>query len=116
MINRACGEVSRASMPEGAAEVSPAAGFGTIFALGARGTRGTDSPGIATTTRGSPLLRSRHRQRFLGNRRLGLTPWGHLNYLGQGVKYPLGLPPFFGPGPRRPGPGYRRRQPARGLA
>jgi hypothetical protein len=23
----------------------------------------------------------------------------HLNYLGRGVKYPLGLPLFFGPGP-----------------
>jgi hypothetical protein len=62
------------------------------------------------------LLRSRHGQRSLGSRRLGLTPRGHLNYLGQGVKYPLGLPPFFGPGPRRPSPGYQWRQPARGLA
>jgi hypothetical protein len=52
------------------------------------------------------LVRSRHGQRFSGNRRLGLTPRGHINYLGQGVKYPLGLPLFFGPGPRRPGPGY----------
>jgi hypothetical protein len=39
------------------------------------------------------------RQRLLGNRRVGLTPRGHLNYLGQRVKYPLGLPLFFGPGP-----------------
>jgi hypothetical protein len=31
--------------------------------------------------------------------RFGLTPWSHPNYLGQGVKYPLGLPPFLGPGP-----------------
>jgi hypothetical protein len=50
------------------------------------------------------LLRSRHGQRFMGSRRLGPTPRGHLNYLDQGVKYPLGLSPFFGPGPRRPGP------------
>jgi hypothetical protein len=48
--------------------------------------------------------------------RVGLTPRGHLNYLGQGVKYPLGLPLFFGPGPYCPDPGYRRHQPTRGLA
>jgi hypothetical protein len=71
--------------------------------------RGHDDPRIT-------LLRSRHGQRFLGNRRLGLTPRGHLNYLGQGFKYPLGLPLFFRPGPRRPGRGYRRGQPARGRA
>src|SRR5690242_14208275 len=34
MINRACGEVSRISTPEGTAEVRPAASFGTILALG----------------------------------------------------------------------------------
>jgi hypothetical protein len=55
MINRACGEVSQALIPEGTTEVSPAAGFGTILALGARGTRGTDCPGAAMTTRGSPF-------------------------------------------------------------
>jgi hypothetical protein len=71
--------------------------------------RSHDDPRIA-------LLRSRHGQRFSGNMQLGLTPRGHVNYLGRGVKYPLGLPPFFGPRPRRPGPGYRRHQPARGLA
>jgi hypothetical protein len=54
MINRACGEVSRASTPESATEVRPATDFGTILALGARGTRGTDCSGVATTTRGSP--------------------------------------------------------------
>jgi hypothetical protein len=33
------------------------------------------------------------RAMVLGDRRVDL------NYLGQGVKYPLGLPLFFGPGP-----------------
>jgi hypothetical protein len=33
--NRACGGVSRASVPEGTIEVSPAVGFGTILASGA---------------------------------------------------------------------------------
>jgi hypothetical protein len=37
------------------------------------------------------LLCSRHGQRLLGNRRVDLTPRGHLNY--------LGLPLFFGLGP-----------------
>jgi hypothetical protein len=62
------------------------------------------------------LPHSRHEQRFSGNRQLGLTPRGHLNFPSRGVKYPLGLPSLFGPGPRRPGPGYRWHQPARGLA
>jgi hypothetical protein len=45
------------------------------------------------------LLYSRHERPLLGNRQVGLTPWSHLNYLGQGVKYPLDLPLLFGPGP-----------------
>ena len=54
MINRAYGEVSQTSILEGTTEVCPAAGFDTVLALGARGTRGTDCLGAATTTRGSP--------------------------------------------------------------
>jgi hypothetical protein len=50
MINRACGEVSRTSIPEGTTEVYPAASFGAILALGTLGTRGTDCPDVATTT------------------------------------------------------------------
>jgi hypothetical protein len=50
MINRACGEVSRTSTPEGTAEVCLAASFGTILALGALDARETDCPGAATTT------------------------------------------------------------------
>ena len=45
------------------------------------------------------LLYSRHQRLLLGDKRVGLTPWSHLNYLGQGVKYPLGLPSLLGPGP-----------------
>jgi hypothetical protein len=40
----------------------------------------------------------------LGDRRIDLTPRSHNNYLGQGVKYPLGPPPLLGPGPWCPGP------------
>jgi hypothetical protein len=36
---------------------------------------------------------------LLGNKRIGLTPRSHLRYIGQGVKYPLGLPPLLEPGP-----------------
>jgi hypothetical protein len=53
MTNRACGEAPRASVPAGTTDVRPAAGFGTILASGARGTRGTDCPGAATTTQRS---------------------------------------------------------------
>jgi hypothetical protein len=101
MINRACGEVSRISTPEGTAEVRPAASFGTILALGTLDARETDCPGDLRVT----LLRCRHGRRFSGNRHLGLIPRGHLNFPSRGVEYPLGLPLLFGPGPRRPDPG-----------
>jgi hypothetical protein len=50
MINRACGEVSRTSTPEGTAEVCLAANFGATLALDALGARETDWPGAATAT------------------------------------------------------------------
>ena len=50
MINRAWGEVSRISTPEGTAEVCFASGFGTTLALGALDARETDCPGTATAT------------------------------------------------------------------
>jgi hypothetical protein len=62
------------------------------------------------------LLYGWHERLLLGDRQVGLTPRGHLNYPGQGVKYPLILPLLFGPGPRCPGLRYRWHQPARGLA
>jgi hypothetical protein len=40
----------------------------------------------------------------LGDRWIGLTPRSHPNYLGRGVKYPLGLPSLLGLGPWCPGP------------
>jgi hypothetical protein len=50
MINRARGEVSRISTPEGTAEVRPAASFSTILALGTLDARETDCLGAATAT------------------------------------------------------------------
>ena len=50
MINRAWGEVSRISTPEGTAEVRLAGSFGATLALGALDARETDYPGTATTT------------------------------------------------------------------
>jgi hypothetical protein len=41
---------------------------------------------------GINLLYDRHERLLLGDRRVGLTPRGHLNYLGQGVKYPSACP------------------------
>jgi hypothetical protein len=49
MINRACGEVSRTSTPEGTTKVCLAASFGTVLALGALDARETDCPGATTT-------------------------------------------------------------------
>jgi hypothetical protein len=50
-------------------------------------------------------LRCRRGRRLSGSRRLGLGPRGRLNSSSRGVKYPLGLPPPLGPGPRRPDSG-----------
>jgi hypothetical protein len=50
MINRASGEVSRISTPEGTAEVRLAASFGTILTLGTLDARETDCSGAATVT------------------------------------------------------------------
>jgi hypothetical protein len=53
---------------------------------------------------------------LLRGMRFGLTPRSHRNYLGQGVKYPLGLPPLLGPGPWCPGPKHWWCQPTWRLA
>jgi hypothetical protein len=58
----------------------------------------------------------RHELLLLGDMRFGLTPRSHPDYLGQGVKYPLGPPPLLGLGPRRPGPKRWWRQPTWMLA
>jgi hypothetical protein len=50
MVNRACGEVSRISTPEGTAKVRLAASFGTILTLGTLEARETDCPDAATAT------------------------------------------------------------------
>jgi hypothetical protein len=67
-------------------------------------------PWAPEAPRGQPALASSRRPRdrplvrptrhlLLGGRRIGLTLQSHPNYLSQGVKYPLGLPPLLGPGP-----------------
>jgi len=81
--NRACGEAPRASVPAGAAEVRQRGGLPR---------RHHNGPRIN-------LLYSQHGRLLLGDRQVGLTPRSHLNYLGHGVKYPLGLSPLLGPGP-----------------
>jgi hypothetical protein len=50
--NRACGEAPRAPIPAGAAEGCPAAGFGTVSALDARGAEGAACLGIITAAEG----------------------------------------------------------------
>jgi hypothetical protein len=51
--NRACGEAPRAPIPVVTAEGCPAAGFGTVSASDARGTKGAACPGVVTTAEGS---------------------------------------------------------------
>jgi hypothetical protein len=74
------------------------------FRLGRPRRRRGGPPRRRHNGRGTNLLYSRHGRLFLGDRRIGLTPRSHPNYLGQGVKYPLGLPLLLGPGPWCPGP------------
>jgi hypothetical protein len=50
-------------------------------------------------------LRCQRGRRLSGSRRLGLAPRGRLSSSSRGVKYPLGLPPPLGSGPRRPDSG-----------
>jgi hypothetical protein len=64
---------------------------------------------------GAAPLRCRRGRRLSGSRRPGLAPRGRFGSSSRGVKYPPGLPPLLGPGPRRPDSEDRRRQPTRGL-
>jgi hypothetical protein len=105
MINRAWGEVSRISTPGAAAEVRFADSFGTTLALGALNARGGGLPRHCHGDLRVALLRCRRGRRLSGSRRLVLAPRGCLNSSSRGVKYPLGLPPLLGPGPRRPNSG-----------
>jgi hypothetical protein len=52
----------------------------------------------------------------LGGHAVRPDPQSHPNHLGQGVKYPLGLPPLLGPRPWCPGPRHRWCQPTWRLA
>jgi hypothetical protein len=97
--NRAYGESPWTSAPAGAAKVCPRCRLRHHPRLGHPGRRRDGPPRRSHDDLRINLLCGRHGQRLLGHRRVGLTPRGYLNYLGQGVKYPLGLPLFFRPGP-----------------
>jgi hypothetical protein len=85
--------------PAGAIEVRPAAGFGAVPTSGAWGIEGMTCPMRRHNGPRTNLLYCRHERPLWGDRQVGPTPRSHLNYFGQGVKYPLGLPLIFGPGP-----------------
>jgi hypothetical protein len=102
--NRACEEAPRAPIPAGAAEGCPAASFGTVSASDARGAEGAACPGIVTTAEGPASCAASAGTCSWGDGQIGLTPRSHNNYLGQGVKYPLGLPSLLRLGPWCPGP------------
>jgi hypothetical protein len=84
--------------------------------LGRPRRRGGDLPRRCHTSRGNNFPHDWHGHLLLGGMRFGLTPRSRPNYLDQGVKYPLGLPPLLGPGPRRPSPKLWWRQPTWRLA
>jgi hypothetical protein len=79
-----------------------AGSFGTTLALGALNARGGGLPRHRHGDLRVAPLRCPRGRRLSGSRRLGLAPWGRLNSSSRGVKYPLGLPPPLGLGPRRP--------------
>jgi hypothetical protein len=115
--NRACGEAPWAPVSTDAAEGCPAADFGAASTLGARGAEGATYPGVVTTTEGpASCAAGAGTCSWGGGMRFGLTPRSHPNYLDQGVKYPLGLPPLLGPGPWCPSPKHWWCQPTWGLA
>jgi hypothetical protein len=76
------------------------------FHLGRPRRQGSGLPRRRHDGQGTCLLRDQRGHLLLGGRRVGLTPWSHNNCLGQGVKYPLGLPPLLGLGPWCPSPGH----------
>jgi hypothetical protein len=117
--NRACGETSRTPVSADAAEGWPAAGFDAASASDARGAGGGGGgglPGRCHNSRGNNFPHGWHGHFLSGGMRVGLTPRSHPNYLGQGVKYPLGPPPLLGPGPWRPDPKHWWCQPTWRLA
>jgi hypothetical protein len=61
-------------------------------------------------------MRCWHERRLSESRRPGLAPRSHLSSSSRGVRCPLGLPSYLGPGPRCPDSGDGQRRPARGLA
>jgi hypothetical protein len=82
----------------------PTVGFGAAFTSGARGAEGVTCLGVVTTAEGPASCTAGAGTCSWGGMWFGLTPRSHPNHLGQGVKYPLGLPPLLGPGPWCPGP------------
>jgi hypothetical protein len=108
--NRAYGETSRPRSPQ------------TLPRVGQRPTStpppprtpeapGGGLPGQCHDSRGNNFPHGWHGHLLSGGMRVGLTPRSDPNYLGQGVKYPLGPPPLLGPGPWRPGPKHWWCQP-----
>jgi hypothetical protein len=113
--NRACGETSRTPVSADATEGWPAAGLDAASASDARGAGGRPARVMSRQPR-EQLPAWLAQALALGGMQVGLTPRSHLNYLGQGVKYPLGPPPLLGPGPWRPGPKHWWCQPTLRLA
>jgi hypothetical protein len=101
--NRACGETSRTPVSVDAAEGCPAAGFDAASASDARGAKGAACPSDVTTAEG-PTSRTAGTCTCSWGHAVRPDPWSHPNYLGQGVKYPLGPPLLLGLGPQRPDP------------
>jgi hypothetical protein len=101
--NHACGETPQALVSAGVAEGCPAAGFDVASASDALGAEGAARPGDVTVAEG-PISRTASMVPAVGGHAVRPAPRSHLNYLGQGVKYPLGPPPLLRPGPRHPGP------------
>jgi hypothetical protein len=101
--NRACGETPQAPVSAGAAKIVPRPASTPLPPRTPEASRGRPAR-RHRDNRGTNFPYGRHGHLLLGDMRFGLTSRSHPNYLGQGVKYPLGLPPLLGPGPRRPAP------------
>jgi hypothetical protein len=89
--------------PQALPRVAPLPASTPLLPRAPEATRERPAQASSRRTRDRPPVRSA-RAPALGGMRFGLTPRSRPNHLGQGVKYPLGLPPLLGPGPWCPGP------------
>jgi hypothetical protein len=101
--NRACGEAPRPRSPQALPRVALLPALAPFPPRTPEAPRERPAQALSRRPRDRPPVRPA-RAPALGGHAVRPNPRSHPNHLGQGVKYPLGLPPLLGPGPWCPGP------------